>query len=150
MSKDWFLLRDHGEEKAVGHSEYWKEKIISQECRHSEISLAVQCLRLLHLPMQGVWLIPDQGAKIPHALQTKKKKRERAREREKTWNRSNIVTNSIKALKMVHIKNEKKKHKPEFKTATPTHHVKPGASLHFLLLWHVLLRGHLLEGFIHP
>ena len=40
--------------------------------------------------------ITDQGAKIPHALQPEKKKRKE--------NRSNIVTNYIKAfLKMVHI-----------------------------------------------
>ena len=36
----------------------------------------------------GTGLIPDQGAGIPHASQ----------------NRSNIVTNSIKTLKIVHIK----------------------------------------------
>ena len=45
---------------------------------------------------RGVGLILDQGAKIPHALQPDKKKRKE--------NRSNIVTNYIKAfLKMVHI-----------------------------------------------
>ena len=39
--------------------------------------------------------IPGWGAKIPHALQPKN---------QKTENRSSIVTNSIKTLKMVHIK----------------------------------------------
>ena len=38
----------------------------------------------------SVGSIPCQGAKIPHALQPKKKK-----------TRSNIITNSIKTLKMV-------------------------------------------------
>ena len=49
----------------------------------------------------GVGSIPGQGAKIPHASWPKNQ------------NRSNIVTNSIKTLKMVHIKkkNLKKKRK---------------------------------------
>ena len=38
---------------------------------------------------RGVGLILDQGAKIPHALQPEKKRKE---------NRSNIVTNYIKAF----------------------------------------------------
>ena len=45
----------------------------------------------------GVDLIPDQGAKMPHAL------------RPKNQNRSNIVTNSIKTLKMVNNNNILKK-----------------------------------------
>ena len=46
--------------------------------------------------------IPGWGAKIPHALQPKS---------QKTWNRSNSVTNSIKTLKMVHIEvSQKEKH----------------------------------------
>ena len=43
----------------------------------------------------GVGLMPGQGAKIPHALWPKKKKRNM---NEKT--RSNVVTNSVKTLKM--------------------------------------------------
>ena len=42
---------------------------------------------------------PHQGTKIPHALWTKKQ----------NIKRSNIVTNSIKILKMVHIKKSFKK-----------------------------------------
>ena len=45
--------------------------------------------------MQGLWVLSlVRGAEIPHALQSKKQS--------KKW--SNIVTNSIKTLKMVHIK----------------------------------------------
>ena len=40
--------------------------------------------------------IPGQGAKIPHASQPKD---------QNIKNRSNVVTNSVKSLKMVHIKN---------------------------------------------
>ena len=47
---------------------------------------------------EGVGSIPGQGAKIPHASRPKTPKRE---------NRSNIVTNSKKTLKMVHIKKKK-------------------------------------------
>ena len=42
----------------------------------------------------GVGLIPGWGAKIPHA----------SRPKNQNIKRSNIVTNSIKTLKMVHIK----------------------------------------------
>ena len=45
----------------------------------------------------GAGLIPGLGAKILHALQPKKKKKN-------INNRSSIVTNSIKTLKMVYIK----------------------------------------------
>ena len=61
--------------------------------------MAVQWLRL-YLPMQGVW-VPSLVRKlrsIPHALWPKK---------HKTQNRSNMVTNSKKTLKMVHIKKKK-------------------------------------------
>ena len=47
--------------------------------------------------------IPGWGAKIPHALRPKYQKNPQ--------NRSNIVTNSIKTLKMVHVKNKKKSKK---------------------------------------
>ena len=50
---------------------------------------------------RGTDSISGQGAKIPHALGPKKPKN-------KT---SNIVTNSIKTLKMVHIKKKLKKKK---------------------------------------
>ena len=43
-------------------------------------------------------LIPGRGAQIPHASQPKN---------QNVSNRSNIVTNSIKTLKMVHIKEKK-------------------------------------------
>ena len=43
----------------------------------------------------GAGSIPGRGAKIPHAS------------RPKNQNRSNTVTNSIKTLKMVHIKKKK-------------------------------------------
>ena len=57
-------------------------------------SLAVQRLGLC-LPMQGgPGLIPDWGAEIPHT----------SRPKTKTQNRSNVVTNPIKTLKMVHIR----------------------------------------------
>ena len=56
-------------------------------------SLAVQWLRL-HLPMQGgAGLIPGRGAKIPRASQPKPNKQTK---KPKTYNRNNIVTNSIK------------------------------------------------------
>ena len=42
--------------------------------------------------VEGMGSIPGGGAKIPHASQPKNQ------------NRSNVVTNSIKTLKMVHIK----------------------------------------------
>ena len=48
----------------------------------------------------GAGLIPGQGAKIPHALWPKEPKHKK--------NRGNIVTNSIKALKMVPKKSLKK------------------------------------------
>ena len=49
----------------------------------------------------GVSLIPGQGAMIPHATWSKNQNRN---------NRSNIVTNSVKTLKIIHInKNLKKK-----------------------------------------
>ena len=56
-------------------------------------------------------LIPARGARIPHALRSKKKKTKTIN------NRSHLLTNSIKALKMVRItkkeifkkKEEKKK-----------------------------------------
>ena len=47
---------------------------------------------------EGAGLIPGQGAKIPHVLWSKKKTHK---------NRSNIVTNSIKTLKMVYNNNQK-------------------------------------------
>lgn len=46
---------------------------------------------------RGVGCIPGQGAKTPHALCPK----------HLTQNRNNIITNSVKTLKMVHIKEKK-------------------------------------------
>ena len=57
-------------------------------------SLVVQWLRL-HLPAHGVWVWSLLGEQRSHMHCSQKTK---------TENRSNIVTNSIKALKMVHIK----------------------------------------------
>ena len=51
--------------------------------------------------MQGLWILSlVRGAKIPYALQSKKQSKKQ----------SNIVTNSIKTLKMVHIKKNNNKH----------------------------------------
>ena len=59
--------------------------------------------------VEGTGSIPGQGAKIPHAL------------RPKNQNISSIVTNSIKTLKMVHIKKKKVlKIKPQVQTHTFT------------------------------
>ena len=48
----------------------------------------------------GASSIPGQGVRIPLALQP---------EQNKAKNRGNIITNSIKTLKMVHIKKKKKR-----------------------------------------
>ena len=66
-------------------------------CRSNKgrTSLVVQWLRLRLNQQGGVYLIPDQGAKMLHALSPKNQ------------NRSNIVTNSIKTLKMVRNNNNK-------------------------------------------
>ena len=56
-------------------------------------------------------MIPGQGARIPHASQTKKTNHK---------NRNNIVTNSISTLKMAHIKKKKiQRSKHEFILKTP-------------------------------
>ena len=47
----------------------------------------------------GAGSIPGWGAKNPHAWRAKTK----------TWNGNSIVTNSIKILKVVHIKKKKKR-----------------------------------------
>ena len=65
---------------------------------HFRTFLVVQWFRL-RLPMQGVqvWsLVGELGSYMPPGQKTK------------TWNKSNIVTNSIKTLKMVHMTLEKK------------------------------------------
>ena len=49
-------------------------------------------------------VLPGLGAKIPHASRTKKKK-----QNQNTDNRSNIITNPIKTLKMAHIKKKERK-----------------------------------------
>ena len=49
----------------------------------------------------GASSIPGQGVRIPHALQPKQNKAK---------NRGNIIMNSIKTLKMVHIKKKKKEY----------------------------------------
>ena len=55
----------------------------------------------LPLPMRGYRLIPGKGGKIPHTLGPKN-------QNFKKEDRSNIVTNSIKTLKMVHDQKKKK------------------------------------------
>ena len=51
----------------------------------------------------GAGSIPGWGAGIPHA----------SRPKSKTWNRGNVLTNSVKTLKMVHIKKKIKKERKE-------------------------------------
>ena len=63
-----------------------------------------QCLRFM-LPMQRV--LPGLGAKIPHASWT------HTHTKQNTDNRSNIITNPIKTLKMAHIKKKKRKRNKE-------------------------------------
>ena len=46
--------------------------------------------------------IPGQGARIPHALQPKQTNKQTT-----INNRSNLLTNSVNASKMVHIKKKK-------------------------------------------
>ena len=57
-------------------------------------------VKILPSKAGGVSLIPGQGAKIPPASQPKD---------QNINSSSNIVTNSLKTLKMVHIKKKKKK-----------------------------------------
>ena len=54
----------------------------------------------------GTRLIPGRGAGIPHVSQPKNQ----------NINRSNIVTNSIKMLKIIHIKKNLKKNKMAIRT----------------------------------
>ena len=61
-------------------------------------------------------LIPGSGTKMPHASWPKRNQEKKKNKK----NRSNIVTNSIKTLKMVHIKNNLKK-----KRTLPTSLVYP-------------------------
>ena len=68
--------------------------------REAGTSLVVQWLRPPS-KAEGTGLIPGQGAKIPHAFQPKNQNIKKKKI-------NNIVTNSIKTLKMVHIKNKKK------------------------------------------
>ena len=85
----------------------------SQKYRHGT-SLAVHWLSLC-IPMQGVWVRSLVGElRIPHAPPKKPKQ-----------NRSNNVTDSIKTLKMVHIK----------KTKTKTKHKK---TLKYRQRWYLL------------
>ena len=65
----------------------------------------------------GASLIPCQGARILHASQPKKN--QPTNKNQNINNRSNIVTNSIKTLKMVHIKqNKAKRERVILKTGT--------------------------------
>ena len=63
----------------------------------------------------GAGLIPSWEAKILHALWPKNQNTHKK-------NRSNILTNSIKILKMAHIKKKKKKPISCFKNLSPAHH----------------------------
>ena len=64
-------------------------------------TLVAQWLRLLLPVWRGADSIPGQGAKTSHASGPKHSNQG------KTKNRSNMVTNSIKTFKMVHIKKKK-------------------------------------------
>ena len=66
--------------------------------REAGTSLVVQWLRPPS-KAEGTGLIPGQGAKIPHAFQPKNQNIKKKI--------NHIVTNSIKTLKMVHVKNKK-------------------------------------------
>ena len=61
-------------------------------------SLTVQWLRH-HFPMQGMWVqFLARELRSPHGLWSKKKTKN------KTENRNSISTNSVKTLKMIHVK----------------------------------------------
>ena len=93
----------------------------------SRTSLVVQWLRL-PFPMQEVWvqsLVKELRSNMPHS------------QKPKTSNRSNIVTNSIKTLKTVHIKKNKKNFEKE----------KKGASI-FVSIYLVILLLHIFYLFI--
>ena len=71
-----------------------EKKIFRIELRHLEDAPGGPVVKTLPSNAGGAGSNPHQGTKIPHALWTKKQ----------NIKRSNIVTNSIKILKMVHIK----------------------------------------------
>ena len=85
-------------------------------------SLAVPVVDTLPCKAGDEGLIPGCGNKIPCALKPKKQ----------NTNRSNIVTNSIKTLKTVHIKKNKKNFEKE----------KKGASI-FVSIYLVILLLHI-------
>ena len=92
----------------------------SQETHH-RTSLVLQWWRR-HLPMQGVWVWALIGELRSHMTHGQKK------QLQNVDNRSNVATNSIRTLKMVHIKILKKK-----KRSTP--YVTPNLhDFHMLLL----------------
>ena len=57
----------------------------------------------------GVGSIHDQGAKVLHTSRTTTATTKKPAEKQNINNRSNIVTNSIKTLKMVHVKKFQKR-----------------------------------------
>ena len=59
-------------------------------------------IKILHFNAGDAVLIPGQEAKIPHASWEKNKNIKKKKKKE----RNNIVTNSIKILKIVYIKKE--------------------------------------------
>ena len=73
-------------------------------------SLAAQWLRLC-LPLQGLWVQSLFGQQRSHVPRGQKSK---------TWNRNNTLTDSIKTLKIVHIKNKKNRKKKKKKNRHPT------------------------------
>ena len=78
----------------------------------------VQCLRFMLL-MQRV--LPGLGAKIPHASWT------HTHTKQNTDNRSNIITNPKKTLKMAHIRKKKKERKSPGKLSSKIRsHAHPG------------------------
>ena len=80
-------VEEKGNFKALGDKEHLKIMV-------QRTSLVVQGLRL-HLPTEGMRIPPLVGELSSHVLHSQKTK---------TQHRNNIIANSIKTLKVVHIK----------------------------------------------
>ena len=89
------------EEKTINQAKNWgKHFLIKMNLWGT--SLLVQCLRLC-LPMQGVWVQCLIGKlRSPHMAWGQETK---------TENRNNIIANSVKTYKMIHIKRTSKNNK---------------------------------------
>ena len=84
--------------------------------------------------VEGEGSIPGGEAKIAHALQQKKKKK---KNKLKTQNRSNIITNSIKTLKMIQIEKKKKKRRKTLARNSRYHRVNKDVKC---IVWNEELR----------